>query len=150
MFARCLTLLLLGTALASAQAYAMPQDDPDDTPLLGGALEDLCRDGGGASRLLCSSYLRGSLEGLILGQGSMTDGELSFCLPDRGVSTRVLRDTFLHFVSEEGERRSEVAGMLLLYSLEDRFPCAEDDEDAQMLDYAAARAHPRSRTLRKS
>jgi hypothetical protein len=127
---------LLGATLAAASVSASSADAPEQGPLLGGVLEDLCRANEEASGLVCTSYISGSLEGLILGQTSTEDGGSSFCLPDNGITIADVRDTFLHFIGEQTERRRELAGLMLLISLEDRFPCDDEDGDVPFQDSA--------------
>jgi hypothetical protein len=123
---RSLGLLLGGLALTLA---CTPMAKAEDGPLLSGTLEDLCRARSEDSLLLCSSYIRGSIEGLMLGQQSIVEGESSFCLPDGGVTVADVRDTFVHFVEEDTARRREMAGLVLLISLEHQYPCTEEQPD---------------------
>lgn len=111
-------------------------------PMMGGALEDLCR-GRGASAATCAAYLRGSFEGLMIGQASMTDGgDMSFCLPDEGVTLSQIREAFLTLMLSEPDRREEYAGVSLLDSLQDAYPC---DDDAELVPYVdTASAHRRA------
>jgi hypothetical protein len=131
---RLIPALLVAVALAAAPtptvAQAAPPDDAEGL-LLGGTLEDMCRAKSGPGYLSCTSYLRGSLDGLLLGQGSITAGETSFCLPEDGVAISDLRDAFLHFVAEDDARRSDIAGILLLESLEENFPCEEPEAEPE-------------------
>lgn len=143
-------ILALSLAMvAPPPAYAQ-EPDPAGIAMLGGTLEDLCRARDGTPTVLCTLYLRGSFEGLMVGQSSMADGETSFCLPEEGVTLAQLRKTFLDFVGGEADRRLDVAGSLLLDSLQDRFPCADDEDDAPFIDYVAHRpatAHSAKRQI---
>lgn len=118
-----LALALLATSPALAQDEA-----PADGPMLGGEVEDICLGGSSATENICSAFLRGTFEGLMFGQLTATGGLTSFCLPSDGVTPSDLRDTFLEFVSGEPERRREEAGLLLLDSLQDRYPCLDEEE----------------------
>lgn len=140
--------LAFAAAPGAASAQAAPPEESEEGLLLGGALEKMCRAKSGSDDLLCTSYLRGSLDGLVLGQGSVTAGETSFCLPEDGVTISDVRDTFLHFVAEDETRRSDIAGILLLESLEESFPCQDpgaDPEAPSLAPNVAAASAPASR-----
>ncbi len=45
-------------------------DDDADTAISAGALQDICSTGGAVSVLACNAYLRGAMEGLLLGSSA--------------------------------------------------------------------------------
>ncbi len=104
--------------------------DDADTAISAGALQDICSTGGAVSVLACNAYLRGAMEGLLLGQLSTTGDLVTFCLPAEGISSSETRSIFLGFVEGEPERRRDEAGLMLLTALEDNFPCPDDYDDA--------------------
>jgi len=124
---------LLAASPARAQSSA-DSDPPDPGIVLGGQIADMCLVGTGPQSLMCSAFLRGTFEGLMFGQISATGGMVSFCLPAEGVSLGDLRDTFLDYLDDEPDRRTEEAGMLLLDSLQDRYPCDNAGDDGPMYD----------------
>jgi hypothetical protein len=108
-------------------------------PMLGGALEDLCRETRGQPNASCTAYLRGSFEGLMIGQASMADGDdMSFCLPDQGITLSQVRQAFLTLMVSEPDRREQYAGVSLLDSLQDAYPCADDEDLVPYVDTASA------------
>ncbi|NYT42243.1 hypothetical protein HZY97_15835 [Sphingomonas sp. R-74633] len=112
-------------------------------PMLGGALEDLCRGPGGQPAQSCAAYIRGSFEGLMIGQASMTDGgDMSFCLPDQGVTLSQVREAFLTLMLSEPDRRTEYASVSLLDSLQDAYPCDDDEDIVPYVDTASAHRRP--------
>src|SRR6218665_2507419 len=136
-----LTLLLACAAPTRAQDLSASERGPAG-PMLGGTLEDLCRDDGQRSQL-CAIYLRGSFEGLMIGQASMTDGgDMSFCLPDTGVTLAQVREGFLMLMLSEPDRRAEYASVSLLDSLQDAYPCADDEGVVPYVDTASAHRRP--------
>ncbi|MEP9359655.1 Rap1a/Tai family immunity protein [Sphingomonas sp. KR3-1] len=133
-------LALAGAAALPAQAQDLARERGAGGPMLGGALEDLCRGQGQPSQL-CASYLRGSFEGLMIGQASMTDGGgTSFCLPDVGVTLTEVREAFLTLMLAEPDRRTQYAGVSLLDTLQDAWPCADDDDLVPYVETASAQA----------
>lgn len=125
---------VLGLALLAA-APAQAQKEPESTggPMLGGEVEAICLGGNKATASICTAFLRGTFEGLMFGQLTATGGMTSFCLPSDGVTPSDLRDTFLEFVGDMPGRRSEEAGLLMLDSLQDRYPCADEEEEPEPL-----------------
>jgi hypothetical protein len=124
-------MLLFGSGPA---AWATPgqSDDPTpsaDGPVLGERIYDLCSAVGDLQSGMCLTYLRGMMEGLLIGEVK-GDGDTSFCLPDDD-SIPNLREIFVvTFASGDAtERQSEDAGQILLEGLEDSFPCPDSDDD---------------------
>lgn len=151
LFAAALACAATAPAPARAQDLATSERGSGG-PMLGGALEDMCRGGGQPSQL-CAAYLRGSFEGLMIGQTSMTDGgDMSFCLPDDGVTLTQLRQAFLMLMLSEPDRRTEYASVSLLDSLQDAYPCDDDEDLVPYVDTASAhrrwRRTPAGATLR--
>jgi hypothetical protein len=134
-----LALALAGAGTLPAQAQDLARERGAGGPMLGGALEDMCRGRGEPSQL-CASYLRGSFEGLMIGQASMTDGgDTSFCLPDAGVTLVEVREAFLTLMLEEPDRRTEYASVSLLDTLQDAYPCADDEDLVPYVDTVSAK-----------
>lgn len=137
-----LALACAAPALAQAQDLATTERGTGG-PMLGGALEDMCRVGRGPSSASCSAYLRGSFEGLMIGQASMADGDsMSFCLPDEGVTLSQVREAFLSLMLSEPDRREEYAGVSLLDSLQDAYPCKDDEDLVPYIDTVSAHRRP--------
>jgi hypothetical protein len=135
--------LALGCA-APAQAQDLATSERGaGGPMLGGALEDICRGARGQPAETCAAYLRGSFEGLMIGQASMTDGgDMSFCLPDEGVTLAQVREAFLTLMLSEPDRRTEYASVSLLDSLQDAYPCEDDEDLVPYVDTASAHRRP--------
>jgi hypothetical protein len=121
-FAIAALMLVPGTGAAAAEA------DPADSAVSAGAVQDMCSTAGAVSGLACNAYLRGAMEGLLLGQLSATGDLVTFCLPVEGISSRETRSIFLSFVGTEPARRGDDAGIVLLTALENVFPCPDYDD----------------------
>lgn len=117
--------MLLG---ASSDPVIDGTADQVDSLTSAGTVQDVCSRDGVVSALACNAYLRGAMEGLIWGQLSMTEDEVTFCLPEGGLSSGDAKAIFLGLVDGDPERRWDDAGATLLEALEDNFPCPDDDD----------------------
>lgn len=137
----------MSMVIALAVLIAAPVPD-DDHPLSGGELADLCASPSELPSLVCATYLRGAMEGLISADDELTDGDMSFCLPGDGISVTEIRDGFLASIDEAPELRDESAGMVLLASLRLHYPCGTEEmpEDSgfEPLEWARREASPAS------
>lgn len=84
---------------------------------------------------VCSGFLSGAVEGLIMGQLVASDAEPTFC-PPANLLIGELKALFLDFANEHPEQKEDDASLTLLNVLEIYFPCAEpeaeEDENAPM------------------
>jgi hypothetical protein len=97
-------------------------------PLSSADLVALCNARSRDSANACTVYLRGAFEGLISAETSLADGDPTFCLPDDGVSLSEIRSTFVHYVAADPEQADMGASAVLLASLEDNYPCLDDQD----------------------
>jgi Rap1a immunity proteins len=121
------TVGLLAVAPAPASAYF--SDDSN-----GGYVYDTCVSTERMAQLACATYIRGLLEGLVVGSLAGVDEAGTFCLPESGLDPFEARKLLLDFMKRDPGSRFERTGILFLVALEDRFPCmgggdAYDEEE---------------------
>lgn len=113
--ARLLLLCLLGVALSPpASAYS------------GAELYQSCSNGdaGSADNLACAAYVRGFVDGMIMGYTAHGTVR-GYCPPVSGISVTTGRAIIEKYLREHPEKRKTDASILAGLALSEAYPCKE-------------------------